>query len=348
LPAGRRAAYNCRRHDWATLRMIVVTGGAGFIGSNLVAALNARGCHDIVVVDRFGGGDKWRNLAKRELAGLIAPDDLFALLDARAPEIEAVFHLGAISATTEANVDLIAETNFALSLRLWEWCCWRATRLIYASSAATYGGGAAGFEAALDVAALARLRPLNAYGWSKHLFDRRIARLVATDAPTPPQWAGLKFFNAYGPNEYHKGRQQSVVAQLWPKIAAGQPATLFRSHRPGITDGEQARDFVWVGDCVAVLLWLYDNPAVSGLFNVGSGTARSFKDLATAVFAAAGKPPRIEYVDTPPDIRDKYQYFTEARLEGLRAAGYAQPFVALEDGVSRYVREFLATADPYV
>src|SRR5579871_6841479 len=211
--------------------MIVVTGGAGFIGSNLLAALNERGLVEVVAVDRLGHGAKWRNLAKRELAGLIAPDALFGFLDAHAPEIEAVFLLCAVSSTTETDADAIAETNFALSLQLWEWCSWRGTRLIYASSAATYGNGAAGFDDALDVAALARLRPLNAYGWSKHLFDRRIARLVAAGAPTPPQWAGLKFFNVYGPNEYHKGGQQSVVVNLWSKLAAGERATLFRSHR---------------------------------------------------------------------------------------------------------------------
>jgi ADP-L-glycero-D-manno-heptose 6-epimerase len=328
--------------------MIVVTGGAGFIGSNLIAALNARGIHDVVVVDRLGRGDKWRNLAKRELAGLVAPGELFGFLDARAPEIETVFHLGAVSSTTETDADLIADSNVVLSLRLWEWCSWRGTRLIYASSAATYGDGAAGFDDAFEVAALARLRPLNAYGWSKLLFDRRIARLVASGAATPPQWAGLKFFNAYGPNEYHKAAQQSVVAQLWPKIAAGQPAVLFRSHRPDVADGDQARDFVWVGDCVAVMLWLYDHPAVSGLFNVGSGRARSFKDLAAAVFAAVGQPARIDYVDTPADLRDQYQYFTEAKLERLRAAGYTAPTTSLEDGVRRYVRDFLMTGDRYV
>jgi ADP-L-glycero-D-manno-heptose 6-epimerase len=327
--------------------MIIVTGGAGFLGSNLIAALNDRGLHEVVAVDRLGRGEKWRNLAKRELAGLIAPGELFGFLDARAPEIEAVFHLGGISSTTEADADLVAESNFKLSLQLWEWCCWRGTRLFYASSAATYGDGAAGFDDTLDIAALARLRPLNAYGWSKHLFDRRIARLVATGAPTPPQWAGLKFFNVYGPNEYHKGAQQSVIAHLWPKIEAGEPAVLFRSHRGDVADGAQARDFVWVGDCIDVMLWLYDHAAVSGLFNVGSGTARSFKDLAAAVFAAAGKPPRIDYVDTPPELRAKYQYFTEARLERLRAAGYDGRSVALEDGVQRYVREFLTRDDPY-
>ncbi len=348
LPVAAGRAYNSRRHAAALEpRMIVVTGGAGFIGSNLVAALNDRGIHDVVVVDRLGQGDKWRNLAKRELAALIAPGELFTYLDARAPEIEAVFHLGAISATTERDTDLIAENNFALSLKLWEWCAWRGTRLIYASSAATYGDGADGFVDDGDVAALARLRPLNAYGWSKHLFDRRIARLVATGAPTPPQWAGLKFFNAYGPNEYHKAGQRSVVAHLWPKIRAGEPAVLFRSHRADIADGDQKRDFVWVGDCVGVMLWLYDTPTVSGLFNVGSGKARSFKDLATAVFAACGKNARIDYVDTPVEIRDKYQYFTEARLERLRAAGYTAPATSLEDGVKCYVRDFLMADDSY-
>ncbi|MBV8165870.1 MAG: ADP-glyceromanno-heptose 6-epimerase [Alphaproteobacteria bacterium] len=327
--------------------MIVVTGGAGFIGSNLVAALNERGEHDVVVVDRLGRADKWRNLAKRELAGLIAPDQLFPFLDEHAPEIRAVFHLGAVSSTTETDADLIADSNFALSLKLWQWCCWRGTRLIYASSAATYGDGAAGFDDGLDVDALARLRPLNAYGWSKHLFDRRVARLVAEGAPTPPQWAGLKFFNVYGPNEYHKGGQQSVVAHLYPKLAAGEPAVLFKSHRKDVADGAQARDFVWVGDVVDVLLWLYDTPGASGLFNVGSGGARTFKDLASAVFAALGKTARIDYVDTPVAIRDKYQYFTEARLDHLRAAGFTQKFVALEDGVQRYVRDFLMRDDPY-
>lgn len=327
--------------------MIVVTGGAGFIGSNLIAALNDRGYYDVVVVDRLGRGEKWRNLAKRELAGLIAPADLFPFLDAHAPEIDAIFHLGAVSSTTELDADLITDSNFGLSLKLWDWCAWRGTRLIYASSAATYGDGEAGFDDDGTLAALARLRPLNAYGWSKHLFDRRIARLVATGAPTPPQWAGLKFFNVYGPNEYHKAGQQSVIAHLWPKVTAGEPARLFRSHRAGVADGAQARDFVWVGDCVSVLLWLYDDPSVSGLFNIGSGKARSFKDLATAVFAAAGRPVAIEYVDTPQALRDKYQYFTQARLERLRTAGYSAPFLELEDGVARYVRDFLMSDDPY-
>jgi ADP-L-glycero-D-manno-heptose 6-epimerase len=327
--------------------MIVITGGAGFIGSNLVAALEERGERDLVVVDRLGHGDKWRNLAKHELAALLAPEDLLAFLAAHAREIGTVFHLGAVSATTETDADLIAATNFSFSQRLWHWCAETETRFIYASSAATYGDGSAGFDDDGTPAALAKLRPLNAYGWSKHLFDRRVARLAERAATKPPQWAGLKFFNAYGPNEYHKGAMKSVVAQIFPRAAAGESARLFRSHRAGVPDGGQKRDFVHVRDCVAMMLWLYDHPPVNGLFNIGSGTARSFAELAQAVFRALGRAPAIEYVDTPVEIRDKYQYFTEAKMERLHRAGYDRPMTPLEDGVRDYVVSYLAAADPY-
>jgi ADP-L-glycero-D-manno-heptose 6-epimerase len=255
--------------------------------------------------------------------------------------------MGAISATTETDADLIVHTNFTLSQRLWAWCAAHGARFLYASSAATYGGGEAGFDDEFSIEALRRLRPLNAYGWSKHLFDRRVARLLAGNAARPPQWVGAKFFNVYGPNEYHKGPMKSVVAQLFPRAREGEPAALFRSHRPGVPDGGQQRDFVHVDDVVDMLLFLYDRPAVSGLFNMGSGRARSFKDLAEAVYRALGREPRIEYVDTPEAIRAKYQYFTEANLARLRAAGYDRSTTPLEDGVARYVQQFLATDDPY-
>lgn len=328
--------------------MIVVTGGAGFIGSNLLAGLEARGSTDLVAVDGLGQDDKWRNIAKRELAAFVPPRDLMSFLEAHAPEIDTIFHMGAVSSTTERDADLIAETNFALSLQLWDWCSWRGARLIYASSAATYGDGSAGFDDDGSVEGLARLRPLNAYGWSKHVFDRRVARLVAEGKPAPPQWAGLKFFNVYGPNEYHKGGMMSVAAQIFPRARAGEPARLFRSHNPAYADGGQLRDFVWIGDCVAAMLWLYDNPQVNGLFNLGTGEARSFADLAAAVFRGLNQEPRIEYIDTPAELRDKYQYFTEARMERLRKAGYDRAFTSLEDGVGRYVREHLARPDPYL
>jgi ADP-L-glycero-D-manno-heptose 6-epimerase len=330
------------------MQMIVITGGAGFIGSNLVAALERRGGADLVVCDRLGSGDKWRNIAKRELADLVAPERLFDFLGTHAREVETMFHLGAISSTTETDVDLIMQENFRLSLALWAWCARHGKRFIYASSAATYGDGSAGFDDDASSAALAKLRPLNPYGWSKHLFDRRVARLLAREAPRPAQHVGLKFFNVYGPNEYHKGGQRSVAHQLYPRAMAGEPARLFKSHHPAYPDGGQKRDFVWAGDCVSVMLWLLDHPQVNGLFNLGSGTARSFADLARAVYAAAGKEARLEFVDTPVEIRDKYQYFTEAKMERLRAAGYALPMTTLEEGVRQYVQTYLSASDPYL
>jgi len=327
--------------------MIVVTGGAGFIGSNLVAALNARGRFDVVVVDRLGTDDKWRNLQKRELADLIEPEALPAFLAARRGAVESVLHLGAISATTERDADLILRSNFRLSLDLWAWCAEHGARFLYASSAATYGEGAEGFADDATPEGLAKLRPLNPYGWSKHLFDRRVARLVQANAARPPQWAGLKFFNVYGPNEYHKGEMRSWLAKTCAAAAAGEPVRLFRSDRPDWADGGQQRDFVHVDDCVGVLLWLFDRPDVSGLFNVGSGQARSWLDLARALFAALEREPRIEFVEMPEALRGRYQYFTQADMAKLRAAGYAAPFATLEDGVARYVRGSLLAADPY-
>jgi ADP-L-glycero-D-manno-heptose 6-epimerase len=255
--------------------------------------------------------------------------------------------MGAISSTTETDADLIARTNIALPQKLWTLAAERGWRLIYASSAATYGDGDEGFDDDGSIAGLAKLRPMNPYGWSKHAFDRFVAREVSSNAPRPRQWAGLKFFNVFGPNEYHKGSMRSVVHQIHPRIVAGETARLFKSHRPDYPDGGQKRDFIWVGDCVDVMLWLFDHPEVNGLYNCGTGQARSFEDLALAVFAAAGKPSKIAYIDMPPEIRPRYQYFTEAKMDRLRAAGYAAPFTPLEEGVGRYVRDFLAAKDPY-
>ncbi len=328
--------------------MIVVTGGAGFIGSNLVAGLERRGETSIAVCDRFGTDDKWRNLAKRELRALVPPERLFEFLDTNAGKIEMIYHLGAISATTERDVDLIVETNFNLSVSLWQWCARRSIRFVYASSAATYGDGAQGFDDDGALAHLATLRPLNPYGWSKHAFDRFVARSLTGGERTPPQWAGLKFFNVYGPNEYHKGDMASVISKLHPRIVAGEPARLFKSHRPDYADGGQSRDFIWVGDCVSVMLWLGSQPRVSGLFNVGTGVARSFKDLALATFAAAGIEAKLDYFDMPEGLRDRYQYFTQAHMDRLRNAGYTAPFTSLEEGVRAYVQGHLGTPDPYL
>ncbi|MCC7017072.1 MAG: ADP-glyceromanno-heptose 6-epimerase [Rhodospirillales bacterium] len=327
--------------------MYVVTGGAGFIGSNIVAALDDRRPGSVLVCDRLRDGVKWLNLAKRELVDIIPPEELFAFLDRHPADIEAVIHMGAISSTVETDADRIIANNYRLSLGLWRWCALNQGRLIYASSAATYGDGGKGFDDDASPAALAALRPLNPYGWSKNLFDRRVARLSAGGESAPPQWAGLKFFNVYGPNEYHKGGQKSVAVQIYEQIAQGRPARLFKSHRPDYADGGQLRDFVWIGDCVEIVLWLLDHPGVSGLFNCGTGKARSFADLAESVFAALGRKPKIDYVPMPESLRGKYQYFTEARMNRLRAAGYGRSFVALEDGIARYVRDYLAAADPH-
>jgi ADP-L-glycero-D-manno-heptose 6-epimerase len=331
--------------------MIIVTGGAGFLGSNLVAGLQDRGVTDIVVCDVFGTDDKWRNIAKRELQDIVHPDNLMAYLEEHSDEIHAIFHMGAISSTTETDADRIIDNNIRLSRNLWRWCAKNYVRFIYASSAATYGDGTKGFADDSDPESLSQLKPLNLYGWSKHVFDRRVSRLVQqkenANEKLPPQWAGLKFFNVYGPNEYHKGEQKSVACKLYPQVVAGATAKLFKSENPKYQDGGQIRDFVWVGDCVDVMLWLYDNQQVSGLFNVGSGEGRSFKDLATAVFTAAGKPPKISYMDMPNELRERYQYYTKADISKLRAAGYDKPMTSLEDGVAQYVQTYLSRADHY-
>lgn len=328
--------------------MFVVTGGAGFIGSTIAAALEQRGAGPIAICDRLRSGDKWRNIAKRELADVIHPDALFPALEAAGDAVTAIVHMGAVSSTTETDADRTVEVNVRLSAALWRWCTERRVPFLYASSAATYGDGALGFEDVASPGGLAQFRPLNLYGWSKHLFDRWAARRIASGEPCPPQWAGLKFFNVYGPNEYHKGAQASVVSHVFPDAAAGRPARLFRSHRADYPDGGQLRDFVWSGDCADVVLWLLDNPGVSGLFNVGTGEARSFADLAAAVFRALGRAPAIDYVPMPEAIRGRYQYFTQASLMRLRAAGYTRPFTALEDGVTSYVQDYLNTPDPYL
>ena len=325
--------------------MILLTGGAGFIGSCLHAALQARG-RQTIVLDRLGSEAKWRNLASHPPQRLLAPESLDGLLQA-APPLDAVIHLGAISDTTARDADLVWQTNVALSQTLWSWCAARGVPFLYASSAATYGAadGDGGFSD--DPAHLHRLRPLNLYGWSKHAFDLWVQRQLAGGWPAPPQWAGLKFFNVYGPNEYHKGSMVSVVKVKHDEVAAGHPARLFRSDRAGLADGQQARDFIWVGDVVDVLLWLLDTPSVNGLFNLGTGTARSYLDLAHVVCDAAGVARRVGFVDMPEPLRGQYQSFTCADIGRLRAAGYPGQFTPLEQGVRRYV-ELLRSADPYL
>ncbi len=328
--------------------MILVTGGAGFIGSNLLASLEAHGQKALVVCDCLDDGEKSQNLAKRDHLETVRPEDLPAFLKDHRGNIETIFHLGAISDTTVLDKERLLETNFRLSLALWEHSTQENIRFFYASSAATYGDGSQGFDDDGSPAALAQLQPLNPYGWSKHLFDQHVAKIVHDRGPTPPQWAGLKFFNVYGPNEYHKNAQKSVIAQIFPDAKAGRPVRLFRSHNPDYADGGQLRDFIWVGDSVAAMLWLYNHSETNGLFNLGSGKARSFLDLTHAIFQALGMEPNIEFIDTPEAIRARYQYFTQAEMARLRQAGCDLPFCSLEEGVARYVCDHLNTSDPYI
>ena len=325
--------------------MLLVTGGAGFIGSNIVAALNDAGRSDVVVCDLLGHDGKWRNLAKRQLADIVPPGQLADWLKGR--KLDAIIHLGAISETTATDGDLVIETNFRFSMRLLDWCTANATAFIYASSAATYGDGAQGFKDDPSPAALKQLRPMNLYGWSKHLFDMAVIDRVVRREKLPPQWAGLKFFNVFGPNEYHKGTMMSVLARRFADIKAGRPVQLFKSHREGIADGDQRRDFIYVDDVVRVMMWLLATPSVSGLFNVGTGAARSFKDMMLAAFAALGALPNIQYIDMPEQIRGSYQYFTQSEVDRLRAAGYNGGFTKLEDAVELYVKGFLDRADRF-
>ena len=327
--------------------MILVTGGCGFIGSNLVAALEATG-ERVVVSDWLENGDKWRNIAKRDLEDIIRPEDLPVFLEANKKQISIIYHMGAISATTETDGDAVLKNNFRLSKDLWLWSAENYVRFIYASSGATYGDGGAGFDDNDSPEHLAKLRPLNLYGWSKHQFDRWVVA-QRTALKKPLQCAGLKFFNVYGPNEYHKGNMRSVVHQIHPVAQRGESFSLFKSHHPSYPDGGQLRDFVWVGDAVDIMLWLRQNHGTNGLFNVGSGKARSFADLGAAVYHALGREPMLTYRDTPMELRAKYQYFTEAKMDKLRAAGYdTSRLTGLEDGVRRYVQDYLQQPDPYL
>jgi ADP-L-glycero-D-manno-heptose 6-epimerase len=325
--------------------MLLVTGGAGFIGSNVVAALNDAGRSDIVVCDLLGRDGKWRNLAKRQLMDIVPPDQFADWLKGR--RLDAVIHLGAISETTATDGDLVIETNFRFSRRLLDWCTDNPTPFIYASSAATYGDGGQGFADDPTLPALNQLRPMNLYGWSKHLFDMAVAERAALGQKLPPQWAGLKFFNVFGPNEYHKGTMMSVLARRFDDIKAGRPIQLFKSHREGIADGDQRRDFIYVDDVVRVMMWLLATPSVSGLFNVGTGAARSFKDMMVSAYAALGSSPNIQYIDMPEQIRGSYQYFTQSEVDRLRGAGYNGGFTALEEAVELYVKGFLDRADRF-
>ncbi|MBN2178789.1 MAG: ADP-glyceromanno-heptose 6-epimerase [Deltaproteobacteria bacterium] len=317
--------------------MIIVTGGAGFIGSAIVWKLNNEGIDDIIVVDDLGTSEKWKNLVNLRYNDYIHMDDfLDMVLEDDVPfSVSGIIHMGACSSTTERDADYLMENNYRYSVNLADWAVKRAVRFIYASSAATYGNGSLGFSDDADV--MAALKPINMYGYSKQLFDLWVMR-----NKLETKMAGIKFFNVFGPNEYHKGDMRSVIHKSFGQIAETGKVRLFKSHRPEYGDGEQKRDFVYVKDCVDVLWWFLQNREVNGIFNLGTGKARTWNDLVKAVFSATGRDPEIEYVDMPESIRDQYQYFTEARMDKLRLTRCPLSFHSLEDAVADYVKKYLA------
>ena len=323
--------------------MIIITGGAGFIGSAMLWELNGKGEEDIIVVDDLGSTttEKWRNLSGLHFADVI-PIELFPdLLERNALEgISAIIHMGANSSTTETDADHLLANNFGYTKKIASFCMKRQVRLIYASSAATYGDGSNGYSDAIE--GLSALRPLNMYGYSKHLFDRWAVRHDVLNHA-----AGLKFFNVYGPNEYHKGDMSSVVYKAFHQIGEKGSLNLFQSHRPDYRDGEQLRDFVYVRDCTRIMAWMLENPSAAGLFNVGSGSPRSFNDLAAATFLALKRQPVINYMPMPETLRDKYQYYTHADITKLRQAGFSEPLTSIEDGIQEYVQHYLSADNPY-
>ena len=325
--------------------MIIVTGGAGFIGSNILAGLEDSGEVNLVAVDTQNAAIQ--NISKRKLKDFIEPHELFQFCEKNRKEIRAIIHMGATSSTLVNDASLFFKNNYSYSLKIWETCSKLELPLIYASSAATYGNGTIGFDDKTSIRSLSKFKPLNLYGRSKHLFDRKIIQKIDRGHQAPPQWVGLKFFNVYGPNEYHKGNQRSVVATAFPDAISGKPIKLFKSYNPRFSDGGQLRDFIWVGDCVKIILWLLKNPKVSGIFNVGTGQARTFYELAESMFLALGMDINIEYIDMPYTLRSKYQYFTEAKINRLTEAGYNQKLTPIEQGIMTYIQEYLIKTDPY-
>ena len=337
---------------------ILLTGAAGFIGSYMLGYLNKQGYNKIIIVDDFSDEDKWFNYDGKKFITKVDREELFDWLKLADPEIEFVFHLGARTDTTEFDYSIHEKLNVEYSKSIWKYCTAKNVPLVYASSAATYGSGEFGYKDSHDI--LDKLQPLNPYGISKNEFDKWALR-ESQEGPAnqPPFWVGLKFFNVYGPNEYHKGRMASVIFHSFNQIKSTGKVKLFKSHRPDFKDGQQLRDFIYVKDVASVCYWFMetlrqaqdDSPSgttfQSGLYNLGTGKARTFEDLVKATFAGMGKEPTIEYIDMPEDIRDKYQYFTEADMTKLQKSGYKEKFYSFEDGVGEYVKNFLLKNEYY-
>ena len=315
--------------------MILITGGAGFIGSNLINSLLAKNLSEIVSVDDKNSENQ--SYFINENFSRIFPRELKNFLKKNKKKINTIVHLGAITSTTERNVNLIIKNNLELSIYLWNWCEQNKKRFIYASSAATYGNGSNSFDDNESDDYLSELLPLNLYGWSKHIFDR----IILKKRKKPSQLVGLKFFNVYGPNELHKNEMRSVVLKIYEKVSNNLQVNLFKSHNIKFKDGEQLRDFIYVKDVIAIIEWFLNNPKKNGLYNVGTGKPRSFNDIAKCIFKNTNKASNVKYINTPLKIRKQYQYYTKANMKKLRDCGYKKKFFSLEEGIKDYIREYL-------
>jgi ADP-L-glycero-D-manno-heptose 6-epimerase len=327
--------------------MIIVTGAGGFIGSALIWELNEKGFNNVLAVDHFGKQEKWKNVSKRKISDLCDVTELFDFLarSSEAQKVEAIFHLGAISSTTEVDMDLLIQNNIRISQKLWHWCAENNKRFIYASSCATYGAGELGFD---DNVNSCLLRPLNKYGYSKVFFDRWIDQRSSANVKRPAQVVGLKFSNVYGPQEYHKADQASVVFKAYAQVVAQNKMQLFKSYKPEYKDGEQMRDFVYIKDVTAWMTELLSKPNVNSLFNMGFGKARTWYDLGNSIFKTLDKKTQIDFIEMPLELRDHYQYFTEAKMEKWLAQGFNPPKWSLEEGVRDYIKNYLSQHDRYL
>ncbi|MCQ2914810.1 MAG: ADP-glyceromanno-heptose 6-epimerase [Alphaproteobacteria bacterium] len=327
--------------------MYVIIGGAGFLGSNLAAGIEKAGLGEISVVDNFETDERWRNIAKRNLRSIVAPRDLFEYLNSHNEQIDAIIHINYTGVTKEASVDDLIEERIILTWKLWCWCSENRVPYIYDSTSGVYGDGSQGFKDDDSLEALLKLQPLNPAAWTKLMIDRKIATNIAEGKKAPPQWIGFRCFNLYGPNEYHTTNHRSVVPGIYQAAKSGKLFPLFKSENPDYKDGEQLRDFIWVDDCVDIIIYFLQHPEISGIFNIGTGEARTYKDVLTCVYNAIGEKPELDFIDMPKDLRTHYQYYTKADVTKLRQVGYDKPFTSLEEGVSKYVHDYLEKTDMY-
>tara|TARA_B100000886_G_scaffold292990_1_gene219025 strand:- start:319 stop:1281 length:963 start_codon:yes stop_codon:yes gene_type:complete len=315
--------------------MILITGGTGFIGSNLVNSLDKS--YNIYVSDWMKPNIYLQNFDRKKI---INPEKLINFININKNKISSIIHLGAITSTTEKDVNLILKNNVILSEYLWNFCCINKKKFIYASSAATYGNGMNGFDDDQNHGYYTKLEPLNIYGWSKHIFDRFVLKSIE-QGRKPLQWVGLKFFNVYGPHEFHKGEMRSIVCKIYERVIREKSINLFKSHRKDYLDGEQLRDFIYVEDVIDIIIWLLKKEKINGIFNIGTGEPKSFKDIASLVFKFCNKEKKITYIDMPKNIRSQYQYFTKANVKKLRKHGYKRKFTSLEKGIKSYINNYL-------